>query len=460
MSPAGAGGLEAARRADAAQVIEAELTWTGERFERGVRVVVGAGGRIEAVGPAGPAAGDAGAAGGAPVLRLPGRALLPGFVSAHSHAFQRGLRGLGERFPAGAGSFWSWREAMYGLVGSLDRERLHALSLAAFEEMRAAGITAVGEFHYLHHDDDTAADWSFDRVVLDAAREAGIRIVLLQACYTAGGFGRPLEPAQRRFRAPSLAAYWDQLDRLTEALDPATQSLGAAAHSLRAVPLADVAALHAEARRRGLVFHLHLEEQRREIEECLAAHGARPMALLLRELEIGPETTAVHCTHTDPGELARFAAAGGNVCVCPLTEANLGDGIPPLVAAPSAAPTVVERLCLGTDSNARIAMIEEMRWLEYGQRLAGERRGALAGPDGRLAPCLLAAATLGGARSLGLPAGTIAPGLWADFAAIDLGHPALAGAEDDTLAEALITGCGNGAVAATSVGGRWREHRP
>lgn len=446
MSPAA--GLEAALRADAS-AIEAELTWTGERFERGVRVAVGAGGRIEAVERGGTA--DP----GAPVLRLPGRALLPGFVSAHSHAFQRGLRGLGERFPAGAGSFWSWREAMYGLVGSLDRERLFELSLAAFEEMRAAGITAVGEFHYLHHGDPEAADWAFDRVVLDAARAAGIRIVLLQTCYSAGGFGRPLEPAQRRFRAPSLAAYWEQLDRLAEALDPATQSLGAAAHSLRAVPLADVAALHAEARRRGLVFHLHLEEQRREIEECLAAHGARPMALLLRELEVGPETTAVHCTHSDPGELERFAAAGGNVCICPLTEANLGDGIPPLAAAPAAA----DRLCLGTDSNARIAMIEEMRWLEYGQRLAGEKRGALAGPDGRLAPHLLAAATLGGARSLGLPAGAIAPGLWADFAAIDLGHPALAGVSDDTLAEALVTGCDNGAVAATCVGGRWREHR-
>ena len=435
-----------------AQVIEAELTWTGGAFEPGVRIEVGADGRIVAVGRLDPA----------PTLRLPGRALLPGFVNAHSHAFQRGLRGLAETFPPaaggggrGGGSFWGWREAMYELAGGIARERFRALSLAAFGEMRAAGITAVGEFHYLHHDDPEAADWALDRVVLDAAREAGIRIVLLQACYRAGGFGRALEAAQRRFRAPSLGAYWAQIDRLAGALDPAFQSLGAVAHSVRAVPVGEIAALHAEAKRRGLVFHLHVEEQRREVEDCLAVHGARPMALLLRELAIGPETTAVHCTHTDPGDLERFAGAGGGVCVCPLTEANLGDGIPPLAAVPAAAG----RLCLGTDSNARISMLEEMRWLEYGQRLAGERRGVLADRQGRVAMRLLTAATAGGARALGLPAGAIAAGRWADFAAVDIGHPALAGAGADALAAALVFGAGDGAIAATCVGGRWQEHR-
>jgi len=440
--------------------IEAELTWTGEAFEPGVRVEVGADGRIAAVGRAGAGAPDGSDA--PSTLRLPGRALLPGFVDAHSHAFQRGLRGVAETFPPrsagterGGGSFWSWREAMYALAGGLDRDRFRALSLAAFEEMRAAGITAVGEFHYLHHADPEAADWALDRVVLDAAREAGIRIVLLQACYRAGGFGRKLEQAQRRFRAPSLAAYWAQMDRLADAIDPANQSLGAVAHSVRAVPIGEIAALHAEARRRGLVFHLHVEEQRREVEDCLAVHGERPMALLLRELEIGPETTAVHCTHSDPGDLERFAAAGGGVCVCPLTEANLGDGIPPLAAVPAAAG----RLCLGTDSNARISMLEEMRWLEYGQRLASERRGVLADRRGRVAGRLLTAATAGGARALGLAAGVIAAGRWADFAAVDLGHPALAGAGAGDLAAALVFGAGDATIAATCVGGRWREHR-
>lgn len=491
--------------------IAAELTWTGERFEEGVVVEVGDDGRIAAVhGAGGGAAGGGPAEGGAAadaeaseaghgtavrsaadrdsaaagpaagVERLPRRALLPGFVNAHSHAFQRGLRGRGERYPAGAGSFWSWREEMYALVGALDRERLFDLSLAAFREMRAAGITAVGEFHYLHHDDAGAADFAFDEVVLAAAAAAPIRLVLLETYYASGGFGetggvgRPLEEAQRRFACASPAAYWRQVDRLAERLAvDGTQTVGAVAHSLRAVPLDDLAALHAEARRRGLVFHLHLEEQRREIEECVAATGRRPLELLLA-LDPGAETTAVHCTHSDPADLARFTAAGGHVCVCPLTEANLGDGIPPLAALLAADPGAGDRLCLGTDSNARISMVEEARWLEYGQRLAGERRGVLAadGPqaDGRegaalngaavqgtLAPRLLAAATVGGARSLGLAAGEIAAGRWADLLLLDLDHPDLAGAGPDTLLAAFLLGAGNAAIAGTAVGGRWSD---
>jgi formimidoylglutamate deiminase len=458
--------------------IAAELTWTGERFAEGVVVEVGDDGRIAAVREAEADADTAvggpalrGAAGRSPtsspgdgltadVERLPRRALLPGFVNAHSHAFQRGLRGRGERFPAGAGSFWSWREEMYALVGAIDRERLFDLSVAAFREMRAAGITAVGEFHYLHHDDAGAADFAFDEVVLAAAAAAPIRLALLETYYAAGGIGRPLEEAQRRFACASPAAYWQQMDRLAGRLAAdGTQTLGAVAHSLRAVPLDDLAALHAEARRRGLVFHLHLEEQRREIEECVAATGRRPIELLLA-LGPGAETTAVHCTHSDPADLARFAAAGGHVCVCPLTEANLGDGIPPLAALLAAAPDAADRLCLGTDSNARISMVEEARWLEYGQRLAGERRGVLAAADGTavdgaVAPLLLAAATAGGARALGLAAGEIAAGRWADLLLLDLDHPDLAGAGADTLLAAFLFGAGNDAVAATAVGGRW-----
>lgn len=446
--------------------IAAELTWTGERFAEGVVVEVGDDGRIAAVDSAADPDGAAGEEGlPADVERLPRRALLPGFVNAHSHAFQRGLRGRGELFPAGAGSFWSWREEMYALVGALDGERLFDLSLAAFREMRTAGITAVGEFHYLHHEDADAADFVFDEVVLAAAAAAPIRLVLLETYYASGGFGkaggigRPLEGAQRRFATASPAAYWRQMDRLAGRLaGDGTQTLGAVAHSVRAAPPADLAALHAEARRRGLVFHLHLEEQRREIEECVAAHGRRPIELLLA-LDPGPETTAVHCTHSEPGDLARFAAAGGNVCVCPLTEANLGDGIPPLAALLAAEPGALRNLCLGTDSNARISMVEEARWLEYGQRLAGERRGVLAAADGSLAPELLAAATAGGASALGLPAGELAPGHWADLLLLDLDHPDLAGAGAETLLAAFLFGAGNGAIAGTAVGGRWSGER-
>ena len=182
--------------------------------------------------------------------------------------------------------------------------------------------------------------------------------------------------------------------------------------------------------------------------------------MLLDELAIDDGFTAVHCTHTEPAHLERFAAAGGNVCVCPLTEANLGDGLPPLAAVVAARPGARDRLCLGSDSNARISMLEEARWLEYGQRLAAERRGVLhdrgpQGDQGHLGPPLLAAATAHGARALAVDAGRIAAGRWADLVTVDLDHPHLAGATPEHLAEALLLGCGHEVLDATCLGGRW-----
>ena len=425
-------------------VIEADLIWTGRAFEGGKQVVVGDAGRIAAV-----TTGRA-----PPTARHRRAALLPGFVDTHSHAFQRGLRGHGERFPAGVGDFWTWREAMYALVERLDEPELFRLSVQAFEEMRDAGITTVGEFHYLHHAGPDA-DYAFDRVVLEAAAGVGIRIALLQAYYATGGVGRPLGPAQRRFRSEGVEAYWKQMDRLAPTLDVRTQSLGAVVHSIRAATVEDIAAIHAEAQRRGLRFHMHVEEQQREVDECLAAYGRRPMRVLLDALDIGGNLTAVHCTHTVPGEMQALLAAGGTVCVNPLTEGNLGDGIPTLEPV----SRIADRLALGTDSNARISLIEEMRWLEYGQRLRTEKRGALRREDGLLAPTLLAAATVGGAKALGVDAGRVEPGCWADLAVIDLEHPALAGCDPEHLAEALITGGENGVVLGTYVGGLWRASR-
>lgn len=408
----------------------------------GAQVAIDAGGRISAVGEL-----------GLPVTRaLPRRALLPGFVNAHSHAFQRGLRGLGETFPCSTGDFWSWREAMYSLAGNLDPEGFFRLCRQAFLEMRAAGITAVGEFHYLHH--VASGDFALDEQVLAAASEAGIRLVLLETYYRTGGVGKPLEGAQKRFETAGLDAYWRQMDRLAARLDPALHTLGAVAHSLRAARPEEIAELHAEARRRGLVFHMHVEEQQREIDDCLAAYSARPMAILADFLDLSPAFTAVHCTHTAPEDMSRFLAAGGNVCICPLTEANLGDGVADLPAIAGAGGTI----CLGSDSNARISMLEEVRWLEYAQRLERERRGVLRDRGGTVATPLLAAATKAGARALGLPAGEIAPGRWADFAAVDLDAASLAGVSPAALPAALCFGCAEGAIAATAVGGRWREH--
>lgn len=424
-----------------AVVIEADHTWTGAGFAAGVQVAVDAGGRIEGVGRLGRTA----------THRLHRMALLPGFVDAHSHAFQRALRGHGERFPAGAGSFWTWREAMYALVGALDRPTLHAWSRQAFSEMRNAGITAVGEFHYVHHERDE--DYALDEVLLEAAAEAGIRIVLLEAFYATGAVGRPLEGAQRRFATTSLPTFVQRLDALSVGLDRSTQSLGAVAHSIRAASPEQIREVYNEAMRRGLPFHIHVEEQRREIEECRAAYGQTPMAVILDALGGRGEFTAVHCTHTEADDMARFLGAGGRVCLCPLTEGNLGDGIPSL----SLPHGVGDRLCLGSDSNLRLAMLEDMRWLEYGQRLRGEMRGALVDATGNVAHTLLQAATINGAHALGLDAGRIEVGAWGDLAAVNLDASALAETPPDRLLEALIFGAGNEAIAGTFVGGRWRE---
>lgn len=424
-------------------VLEADLTWTGSRFEPGVRIAVGSDGRILAAGPLM----------APPTERLARRALLPGFVNAHSHAFQRGLRGRGESFPAGAGSFWSWREAMYALANDLDEAEFFALCRQAFSEMRRAGITTVGEFHYLHH--LGRMDFALDELVLAAAKDAGVRLVLLETYYRTGGIGQPLAEGQRRFEVPSLDPYWRQMDHLARALDPRTQSLGAVAHSIRAASPDEIVALSEEARRRGLVFHLHVEEQRQEIDACVAAYGARPMRILVDRIDVS-HTTAVHCTHTDVRDLEPFVAHGGTVCLCPLTEGNLGDGIAGLEALRErAGAPALAALALGSDSNARISMLEEMRWLEYAQRLARERRGVLADERGEVATTLLQAATRGGARALGVPAGEIRTGAWADFVAIDLDAPTLAGVDASALPAALVFGCAEEVIAGTCVGGRW-----
>lgn len=410
------------------EIIEADLTWTGEGLTSGVQVMVDHG-RIEATGTLGLE----------PTRRLTGQALLPGFVSAHSHAFQRALRGQGETFPAGSGTFWSWREAMYGLVGQLDATRFYDAVRATYEEMLHAGITTVGEFHYLHHSPH-GNDFAFDEIVLCAARDAGIRIALLLTYYKTGGIGQPLAEAQKRFETSSLDELWQQVDILGAKLDPATQSLGIAAHSIRGVPVEELRPLHAEARRRGMVMHMHVEEQRREIADCLDAFGRPPMQILNERLDSCEGVTAVHATHTDPADLQLFLERGGAVCITPLTEANLGDGIPdvtPLLAFP-------DRLSLGTDSNARISMIEEMRWLEYAQRLKSETRGAFRDASGANAGRLLHFATAAGARALGVNTGRIEGGACADFVSVAV----------DSL-EAMVFGSGEDVIRARCVDGVW-----
>jgi formimidoylglutamate deiminase len=422
------------------RILEADWTWTGQQFESGIQIAVTPAGLIERVGRSSLPATE----------RLTGQALLPGMINTHSHAFQRGLRGRGDHFPAGVGDFWSWREAMYQLVEQLDPEPFHRLCLQAFREMLAGGTTTVGEFHYFHHTRGTT-DYAFDQIVLGAAKEAGIRMVLLLAYYRTGGVGKPLEGGQRRFATATPQEYWSQMDRLASMLDGSTQTLGAVAHSIRAATPHEIGALHAESLARRMPFHIHVEEQQKEVEDAVACYGAPPMALLTRAVPDCSNVTAIHCTHTDPEDMTRYLAQGGRVCLCPLTEGNLGDGIPSLAAAHRAG----NRLCLGSDSNNRISMFEDMRWLEYGQRLANQSRGVLRPEDGRLGRTLFEAATLGGAAALGLPVGTLKPGAPADCFAIDLKAPALAGWTPEMLLDSMIFGTDPSVVAGTAVGGKW-----
>lgn len=433
-----------------AQVIEADWSLVegegGPRLTRGAQVEVCADGRIARVGALGLRA----------TRREAGRLLLPGFVNAHSHAFQRGLRGRTERFaPAGEGraespSFWTWRGQMYGLVERLGVEETHALSLRCFREMLAAGITTVGEFHYLHHDRD-AGGFALDAAVVRAAQDAGIRLVLLYAYYNTGSIGGPLAGGQKRFAVRSVREYWDRVDAAASTLKGPLQTMGSVAHSVRAASLADIEAIYEESRRRGMPFHMHVEEQRREIEECVEAYGAPPMSMLTERLAIDERFTAVHCTHTDPGDMERFLSAGGNVCLCPITEANLGDGVADVPGVLNDAGWI----CVGTDSNSRLSFLEELRWLEYAQRLEREARGVVTDEQGSCAGALLRIGTANGAKALGVKTGAIEVGRWADFCLVDLTHPSLEGWDESSLLDALVFGGGDGAIVGTCVGGRW-----
>lgn len=425
--------------APAAHALSADFIYVDGAFRSDVTLRLGADGRIAEVVAGGPRADR----------MLRGRALLPGFVNAHSHAFQRGLRGRGERFPAGAGSFWTWRNAMYELVESIDAAAFEAVCTQAFREMLAAGFTTATEFHYFHHADADARDFAFDRALCAAAEAAGIRLVCLPTFYATGGFGQPLAGGQLRFATPRVKEFLAHVDALRDAA-PATLHVGAAAHSVRAVPADELVELAAGFAGRRVPWHMHVEEQPREISDCEAAWGRRPLRWLLDELPLDARFTAVHCTHSTAGDLERLRATGARVCICPLTEANLGDGIAPLP------PLENDRgaLCIGSDSNARIDPWEELRWLEYVQRLAHQQRGVLRDEAGATAARLFEIGTVNGAAAVQLPVGRIAPDHYADFIAIDLNHPSLAFADRETLLDAAIFGASGDIVREVFVHGR------
>jgi formimidoylglutamate deiminase len=323
---------------------------------------------------------------------------LPGFVNAHSHAFQRALRGRTE-----GDDFWGWRDAMLALAESLTVEQVRAGYVQVYREMLAAGYTAVGEFHYLGFAEAKAA--------VEAAAEAGVELVLLLAAYGRGGL--------ERSRQSSVAEYLMQL----ESLRAAGVRVGLAPHSVRACPRDWLEALGAYAARESLPLHVHADEQQREIDECLAEHGVRPIELLGETGCLGPSTTIVHATHADERELDLLAESGARVCVCPTTEANLGDGF-------VRAEEFCERgigMCVGSDSNVRIDPLEELRELEGIARRRAGRRNVIS------VSTLLCCGADEGAAALGLER-------WDDVE-VDLEHPTLAGVEPQDVHAALVFGC-------------------
>ncbi|GAA4670374.1 formimidoylglutamate deiminase [Nocardioides nanhaiensis] len=358
--------------------------------------------------------------GGSAGTPLPGLTI-PGLANCHSHAFHRALRGRTQR---GGGTFWTWREQMYALAGALDPRTYQALATAVFREMAAAGITAVGEFHYLHHQPGGAPygdPQQMDLVLVQAARTVGVRLTLLDTCYLAAGFGEAPAGAQLRFGDDDADAWAERFDDLVERLaeEPGVV-VGAAVHSVRAVP-ADQLATVAQAAA-GRPLHVHLSEQPAENEACLAAHGLTPTGLLAERGVLGPLTTAVHATHLTDDDVALLGTSGTHACFCPTTERDLADGVGPSRALHEAGSP----LTLGSDSHAVVDLFEEMRAVELHERLVSGRRGHWSAAE------LLDAATAVGHASLGFAdAGEIAVGRRADLVTLTTDGPATAGTGAD-----------------------------
>ena len=373
-------------------------------------------------------------------LRLPGKALAPGFVNDHSHAFQRGLRGAVEQIEASHPNddFWTWRERMYALAGELSPDSMRRVSRRCYEEMLSAGYTNVTEFHYVHHRPDGTPyrdPNALGKAVAQAAEDVGIRLLLLPVAYARGGLPR--------FRDPFVQAFLRRVEDLREWSEgrPLVE-VGVAAHSVRAVPRGWLEEIGDYARRNDLPLHIHADEQPREIEECHAEHGMRPIELLSQIGFLGAHTTIIHATHASGKELDLLSEHGASVCACPTTEGNLGDGFLP-------AEEIVERdirLSVGSDSHVRIDPFEELREIETNaRRLSGRRNVLLTESETSPTPYLLRAGWGRGGPKAGDPA---------DLIEIDLSHPALADVGARDLPSALVFGAGSGIVTGTWVAGK------
>ena len=360
--------------------------------------------------------------------------LLPGLPNLHSHAFQRAMAGLAERGSTQRDSFWSWRETMYAFAARIDPDALHAIAAQLYVEMMEAGYTRVCEFHYLHHAPDGrpyADATAMAQALIAAARETGIGLTLLPTLYLRGGFDdRPLAPRQQRF-AHTVDGFLDLVAALRAQEQPGF-NVGIALHSLRAVPTDALQAVLASELAATGPIHIHVAEQTAEVEDCLAATGQRPLAWLLDHAPVDARWCLVHATHMDADEIARLARSGAVAGLCPTTEANLGDGLFPLVEYLRQGG----RIGIGSDSQISVSPVEELRWLEYGQRLTRHARNLAATvAQPHVGAQLFAAALDGGLAASGLdPARPHAAGVLE----LDAAHPLLAARADDEWLDSWI----------------------
>lgn len=405
-------------------------------WARDVRVTVENGVFTAIATPARPEAGDEQIA-----------AVLPGLPNLHSHAFQRGMAGLAEVAGPTDDSFWTWRETMYRFAAAVTPDDLQAIGALAYVEMLEAGFTRVGEFHYLHGVGD-AGPTAMTEAIVAAAAETGIALTHLPVFYAQGGFGGQAPGERQRRFVLGLGDYGRLIADARRAVAALPDGVvGVAPHSLRAVTPHDLTDI---ARLGDGPVHIHIAEQVKEVDDCLAWSGARPVEWLLDHADVGPGWCAVHATHMTMAETRALAGSGAVAGLCPITEANLGDGLFPaedFLAAGGA-------YGVGSDSNVRIDAAEELRLLEYGQRLSARGRTRLVARGASNGDALWRAATAGGAQALGARA-EVAVGAAADFVALDITHPSLVGREGPALTDALVFSGGREAIA-----GVWRRGEP
>jgi formimidoylglutamate deiminase len=424
--------------------LHAPLAWFADGWQADLRLTIDAAGNIAALSRGAAQPGDE---------RLAGP-LLPGMPNLHSHAFQRAMAGLAEEALNPQDSFWTWRELMYRLVGRITPEHTQAIATHLYIEMLKGGYTGVAEFHYLHHQPSGVAYASRAEMaerIAAAAQASGIGLTLLPAFYAHGGFGaKPLVEKQLRFRNDV-----DGYLRLLEGVRAATEGTGAdwglCFHSLRAATAGDIAAVLDAHEGDTRPVHIHIAEQTKEVEDCLAWSSQRPVEWLYNTAPVDERWCLIHATHVDEAEVARMAESKAVVGLCPTTEANLGDGLFPAQEYLAQGG----RFGIGSDSHVSVSALEELRWLEYGQRLKHQRRNRLAKGKTEVAETLFAATLAGGAQALGQKTGAIAVGNRADLVVLDGAQAMLAHVAPEKLLGRWLFGGSDAWVRDVMVGGRW-----